>query len=250
MIKFFRNIRQRLFTESKFTKYLLYANGEIILVVIGILIALQINNWNESRKAKISENELYNQILKDLDLDNKKIQEAIRGFNRTQSMQYHVYQESKGLAKYDPNVPYRLFRQIRLFELVIKDNYSEKYVMIKNDSIRKQLELYFKMEDRYRYVSSGIGTFKNEHLRPSFSKYGIHDTQVFFDNHHLDYWDIVTKNYINYSKLKQQYGTVEFDQLLFNLGIKTSFALQMLKQVQEEGNKLRQTLENELNLSK
>ena len=50
MIKFFRKIRQNLLTENKFSKYLLYAIGEIILVVIGILIALQINNWNEENK--------------------------------------------------------------------------------------------------------------------------------------------------------------------------------------------------------
>jgi len=52
MIKFFRKIRQKLLTENKFSKYLLYAIGEIILVVIGILIALQINNWNEEAKEK------------------------------------------------------------------------------------------------------------------------------------------------------------------------------------------------------
>ncbi len=50
MIKFFRKIRQKLLSENKFSKYLLYAIGEIILVVIGILIALQINNWNETQK--------------------------------------------------------------------------------------------------------------------------------------------------------------------------------------------------------
>jgi len=48
MIKFFRKIRQKTLTESKFGKYLLYALGEIILVVIGILIALSINNRNEA----------------------------------------------------------------------------------------------------------------------------------------------------------------------------------------------------------
>ena len=53
MIKFFRKIRQRLLTENKFSKYLIYAIGEIVLVVIGILIALQINNWNEERVKKI-----------------------------------------------------------------------------------------------------------------------------------------------------------------------------------------------------
>jgi hypothetical protein len=50
MIKFFRKIRQKMLTENKFSKYLLYAIGEIILVVIGILIALQINNLNEEKK--------------------------------------------------------------------------------------------------------------------------------------------------------------------------------------------------------
>ena len=52
MIKFFRNIRKNLLTEGKTTKYFKYAVGEIILVVIGILIALQINNWNENKRYK------------------------------------------------------------------------------------------------------------------------------------------------------------------------------------------------------
>jgi hypothetical protein len=47
MVKFFRKIRQKLLSENKFSKYFIYAIGEIVLVVIGILIALQINNWNE-----------------------------------------------------------------------------------------------------------------------------------------------------------------------------------------------------------
>lgn len=50
MIKFFRKIRQNLIMENKTSKYFKYAIGEIVLVVIGILIALQINNWNENEK--------------------------------------------------------------------------------------------------------------------------------------------------------------------------------------------------------
>ena len=49
MIKFFRHIRQSLIMENKTGKYFKYAIGEIALVVVGILIALQINNWNENR---------------------------------------------------------------------------------------------------------------------------------------------------------------------------------------------------------
>ncbi|HAT63663.1 MAG TPA: hypothetical protein DCS66_03540 [Flavobacteriaceae bacterium] len=62
MIKFLRRIRQKLLSENKISKYVLYAIGEIILVVIGILIALQINNWNENRKSRNQES-LYLQRL-------------------------------------------------------------------------------------------------------------------------------------------------------------------------------------------
>lgn len=73
MIKFFRHIRQRFLSEGKFSKYLLYAIGEIVLVVIGILIALQINNWNEDRKARIQEFEILANLRTDLQADLKEL---------------------------------------------------------------------------------------------------------------------------------------------------------------------------------
>ncbi len=84
MIKFFRNIRRRLLRENRFTRYLLYAIGEIILVVVGILIALQNNNWNENRKADIRECKLLQNIhiefqdnLKELDSISKEVDTLI-----------------------------------------------------------------------------------------------------------------------------------------------------------------------------
>lgn len=63
MIKFFRNIRRRILGENRISKYLLYAIGEIVLVVIGILIALQINTWNEERKARVDEELYLNRLI-------------------------------------------------------------------------------------------------------------------------------------------------------------------------------------------
>ena len=67
MIKFFRQIRQRLLMENKTGKYLKYAIGEIILVVIGILIALSINNWNETKKSEEKIDKLLVEVLQDLE---------------------------------------------------------------------------------------------------------------------------------------------------------------------------------------
>jgi len=70
MIKFFRKIRQQLLTENKLSKYLLYAIGEICLVAIGILIALQVSNWNEidkkNRQRKTYEQSLISELKADL----------------------------------------------------------------------------------------------------------------------------------------------------------------------------------------
>ncbi len=66
MIKFFRKIRQNLLTDNKFSKYLLYAVGEIVLVVIGILIAVNFNDWNTNRKQTAEIHELLKAFEKDL----------------------------------------------------------------------------------------------------------------------------------------------------------------------------------------
>jgi len=78
MIKFFRKIRQQMLTENKFSKYLLYAIGEIILVVIGILIALQINTWNNTNIDRQKEKEYLNNLIEDLKTQTNLINTQIK----------------------------------------------------------------------------------------------------------------------------------------------------------------------------
>jgi hypothetical protein len=77
MIKFFRKIRQKSLTENKFSKYLIYAIGEIVLVVIGILIALQINNWNELQKKSNLRNEYMTSLKVDLTKDTIQLNDRV-----------------------------------------------------------------------------------------------------------------------------------------------------------------------------
>ena len=84
MIKIFRHIRQRLLSENKIIKYLLYAVGEIVLVVIGILIALNINNWNQEIKTKKQEIKILAELKNDLKTN---LNEIIETYNTTRSRQ-------------------------------------------------------------------------------------------------------------------------------------------------------------------
>ena len=87
MIKFFRNIRYDLMEKNKTGKYFKYAVGEIILVVIGILIALQINNWNENQKNRLAEKRYVNDLIEDLKNDSLVLN------------QINIFLESKSASK-------------------------------------------------------------------------------------------------------------------------------------------------------
>ena len=100
MIKFFRRIRQKLITDGKLSKYLVYALGEIALVMIGILLALQVNNWNEERKSVNQENlalvDLYREFAQSI-TDLESMQE-------TRIKQEHQFRDYYILLT-DPNIP-------------------------------------------------------------------------------------------------------------------------------------------------
>ncbi len=121
MIKFFRRIRYDFMEKNKTGKpawpagrYLKYAIGEIILVVIGILIALQINNWNENQKLDSKKQEYYVQLLDDLDNDLVSAENTIKEFRN------HQKEYSKYTNSYDSEVltPIKAYEQISRLALI------------------------------------------------------------------------------------------------------------------------------------
>jgi len=85
MLKFFRTIRKKLIDEDNVRKYLLYAIGEILLVVIGILIALQVNNWNEQRLVENRRIGLLKNIQSDYVRNKARLTEAYNASNLSES---------------------------------------------------------------------------------------------------------------------------------------------------------------------
>lgn len=148
MIKFFRRIRQQLISEKKLNKYLVYAIGEIFLVVIGILIALQVNNFNEQRKSNIKEKKYLVSMKSEL-LNNLKLVKAeVEGLNKSINGQREIIamindekdsvseiELSKMLAVSFSNV-FELQYQDGTFKELL---YSGGLISINNDSIKNEV---------------------------------------------------------------------------------------------------------------
>ena len=86
MITLFRRIRERLIASGSISKYLIYAVGEILLVVIGILIALQVNNWNEDRKDQIKTRNYLLEMSENLESDVADVYEAVSFYQNKDSL--------------------------------------------------------------------------------------------------------------------------------------------------------------------
>ncbi len=111
MIRFFRHLRQRLLTENQINRYLLYAVGEIVLVVIGILLALQLNNWNEDRKGQARKNALLHALSVEFSTNLKQLDSVIRFDERVVNATRNFINLNPDEAKSTPNDTLRVWLQ-------------------------------------------------------------------------------------------------------------------------------------------
>lgn len=246
MIKFFQKLRYDLMEKNKIGKYLKYAFGEIVLVVIGILVALQINTWNEERKTQLKEEALYNRVILDLQIDEKKLNEYIQYYKDDQSLHASIYQETQGVLHGDSLIHFGTLRGASTFNLIIQANYSKSTEQISSHAIREKIENYFRLESFVDDAFKILRDYKAVYLRPYLAKHGINNSKELFENYQLDYYSLREISIFSYPKLKEQYGTVELDQLLFDLGIKTAWSLTALNNALMANKELQLDIQNEL----
>ncbi len=168
MIKFFRKIRQQLLIRSKTGKYLKYAVGEIVLVVIGILIALQINNWNEKRLNEDLESIYYKRLLDDV-REEKLIIEAT--INYSKQVYFHA---KKAIAVFENSINTEVNPIENLIDMYqasqLSDSYSASSTfkeliasgqinLIQNDSLKTALIRYYGID----WSETGIFILENKY---------------------------------------------------------------------------------------
>jgi len=247
MIKFFRKIRYDLMEKNKTGKYLKYAIGEIVLVVIGILIALQINIWNQHRIAKAKEFSLYEKIIINLEHEDRILDTAMITFKKHLDSYDHIFNETIGKASYDSiNIIYNDLRWNNIYDLIVTNKHKAFFSEISTDKITELLNEKINQETKLLQANSSFNVFKNEKAKSFLEKHGILDSKTIFALEKYKFSPFSYTNIILYDKLKLQYGTIEFDQLLAILRVKTSWAISNLEALMRKNNEIQIALEEEL----
>ncbi|WP_445383080.1 DUF6090 family protein [Robiginitalea sp. IMCC43444] len=176
MIKFFRSIRQKLLSENKLSKYLLYAIGEIVLVVIGILIALQINNQNEARKERAKEVNYLKNVKTDLQSELANSAEfAAYHFGKAEACS-HLLNSAAPQTIEEVQLYTDRYEQVFIWDTFVPNNNTFKELLssgnlslIKNDSIKNGL---LELEKLYAEIATG-----EFHMRREYEVY-LYDINI------------------------------------------------------------------------
>lgn len=243
MFKFFRNIRQSLLMKDKITKYYKYAFGEIVLVVIGILIALSINNWNEARKNRIEQLILINNIIEDLRLDSIHINKSLSEVANQKRLVDDLISKSLDNEK---KLNYQLIGLLRFssdFRPISQRNHSVSVSNLDDEFIRELLQGYFIEEDKVLDIFLEYVDIIHNKIRPYLSETGMHNLESLYkykDNESLHVP-------LHPEILEEQLKNIKFQQLLYERRLKTDSFENLLGSFQLQNemliNKLKQFIE-------
>ncbi|MDH3698984.1 MAG: DUF6090 family protein [Flavobacteriaceae bacterium] len=182
MIKFFRKIRRRLISGSNFSKYFLYAIGEILLIVIGILIALQINNWNQRNVRDKKEIEILKLIRSDLMEGVSEFDRSIAQYTTAKNSMKVIIDHLESDGSYQDSLKFHFFNTMLYWGTSDLSNSSFETLksvgvdLISNKDLRDKLIVVFDEYDSWikgdenRYVDILIDAGRNV-LNSRFNEY-------------------------------------------------------------------------------
>ena len=240
MIKFFRKIRQNLLLEGKTEKYLKYAIGEIVLVVIGILIALQINNWNEHNKKKQDERILLMAVLENLELDSVSLASLVHNQARILDVHKKLIGITKGSNTSEDIENLGLLRRSLPNRLTLKSNYPELSNQVLDETVKSAVLNYYQVQYGFDFTTNMYNNILEESLRPYLGEKGL----LNFGNQ-LD--DMST--WLNETKFYKEFQKPELQQLIFNVGVKLNLITQFSDRWMESNISLKKTIESYLDKS-
>ena len=203
MIKFFRKIRYDLIEKIKTGKYFKYAIGEIVLVVIGILIALQINNWNENRKAEVEEIKILANLKSDLEKTLIEFANAVEFNKSTVAEISKIQHHHKNNLPYDEKLDFS-FGVIPHFYFSFVTNSTYKSLqtvgigIIQNDSLKNKIvNIYDVVLASMIDYNNDENLLKSSIVEPFFSKNIRYTEDSVYSAKPNKYTDLINNNEFN-----------------------------------------------------
>jgi hypothetical protein len=181
MLRFFRHIRKTLMEQNIVRNYIFYAIGEILLVVIGILIALQVNNWNEKRIAIGNEKILLTEVLEAVRADSVELAAMAAFMDSTFNVYAQLYMISNGDLSPERLRNIDLMRNSANFRPISKGNYPDLASKVMDNNLKNRLFEYYRVLSIWEYVVEEYNRFTEDIMRPflgeqEFLVYGFHHT--------------------------------------------------------------------------
>jgi energy-converting hydrogenase A subunit M len=227
-------MRYDLMKKNKTGKYLKYAIGEIVLVVIGILIALSINNWNEGRKNDQKESLLIKNIIEDLNLDSVHINQSLNELEDQLNIVDELIGKALGSKKILNSNLTGLVRYSSDFRPISQRNHAESVSNLENESTRKILQSYFLMEDQVLDMFKEYEGIIHNYIRPYLRDVGMHNLESLYEEQ-PDETNVVL---LQPKILEEQLGNIKFQQLLFERRIKTDVFKSLLNELKSDNQEL------------
>lgn len=213
MSKLLKKLRFNLFMKGKKGSYYKYAFGEIILLVLGILIALSINNWNEERKNNLIEKKLILNIIKDLRLDSIYISQSLIEVDAQKQVIDDIISMSLNKKNIEDYSSIGLLRYSSDFRPITQRNHSVSISNMDSDDVREKIQNYFIEEDRVLDIFLEYVDIVHNKVRPYLSETGMHNLESIYED----------KSSANLKKdvLIAQLPNVKFQQILYERRLKT-----------------------------
>ena len=238
--------------KNKTGKYLKYAVGEIVLVVIGILIALSLNNWNENRKNTEAEKGVLNNIYKDLAIDSTQFDYYHSQFQKIETLHFQLYKIGIKNEDFDSISEPSLIRRSLYFKQLIGADFKEFAHNLDNPKIREALISYTRNIADMEYVYKiELLPLLSEKLKPYLAEKELYNTKNWFElkNRTFEGYsleEVNGKNLVDKKGLIALAKTKKFQQILFELNVKWNDFYSRLATVIKENDSLRKLIKKEL----
>lgn len=229
MLTFFRKIRFGLLAGGHTSKYLKYALGELFLVVVGVFIALQVNNWNEDRQARLLERELINDIIDDLQIDRQNIINMLERGRIKQATHLRLYHESIMENSTEEQEPFTS-HILETFSVISQtwDNHKNSVDRISDNDVGSSLNQYFRVyQTLLDHIDIHNRTVLEELRRFAREKEILDLTTIFASSPEKD--DIDRTKILRQDQLRSHFGETKFTMLVVELFLGTQDVMQHLE---------------------